>query len=106
MKIIKYPLRSEWSEIIKRPQLDISQLASTVEGVLGDVKNNGDSAVIIYEEKFDKVRLTSLAVSQQEIDEAENLVSQELKDSLVLAHVNIARFHAAQIFEGKKIETA
>ena len=106
MKIIKYPLRSEWSEIIKRPQLDISQLASTVEGVLGDVRNNGDSAVIIYEEKFDKVRLTSLAVSQQEIDEAENLVSQELKDSLMLAHDNIARFHSAQIFEGKKIETA
>jgi histidinol dehydrogenase len=106
MKIIKYPLRSEWSEIIKRPQLDISQLASTVEGVLGDVRNNGDSAVIIYEEKFDKVHLISLAVSQQEIDEAENLVSQELKDSLMLAHDNIARFHSAQIFEGKKIETA
>ena len=105
MKVIKYPAKEEWSEIVERPHLDVSQLNATVEGVLDDVKNNGDEAVKRYEEKFDHAHLDSLAVTEAEIDEAERLVSPELKDALHLAHHNIAAFHQSQKFEGKKIET-
>ncbi len=105
MNIIKYPARSIWSDIVKRPHLDVSQLNATVEGVLNDVKNNGDEAVKRYEEKFDHAHLDNLAVSESEINEAEKLISQDLKDALMLAHHNIAEFHKAQKFEPLKVET-
>ena len=106
MKVIKFPAKEEWGEIVKRPHLDVSQLNATVEGVLNDVKNNGDKAVMHYEEKFDHAHLESLAVTEDEIKEAEGLISPELKHALELAHHNIATFHQSQKFEGKKIETA
>ena len=105
MKVIKYPAKEEWSEIVKRPHLDVSQLNATVQGVLDDVKNHGDEAVKRYEEKFDHAHLDSLAVTEAEIEEAEQLVSQELKDALHLAHHNIAAFHHSQKFDGVKVET-
>ena len=105
MKVIKYPAKEEWSEIVKRPHLDVSQLNATVQGVLDDVKNHGDEAVKRYEEKFDHAHLDSLAVTEAEIEEAEKMVSQELKDALHLAHHNIAAFHQSQKFEGEKVET-
>lgn len=105
MRIIKYPSHDDWKEIIERPRLDVSQLNATVANVLQDIRLKGDEAVKFYEEKFDHVKLSSLAVSAEEMEEAGRLVSQELKDALTLAHGNIARFHESQKFEGEKVET-
>lgn len=85
--------------------MDLSKLNETVSSVLKDIKDNGDEAVKRYEEKFDHVQLSSLAVTPEEIEEAMHLISPELKASLEQAHHNIAVFHEAQKFEGKKIET-
>ena len=104
--IVKYPSRAEYAKICERPQMEVSQLNSIVAGVLADIKTNGDKAVKAYEEKFDKVQLTSLAVAEEEIAEAEKLISPELKDALILAHKNIAAFHEAQQFASTKVETA
>lgn len=106
MNIIKYPTQADYETICKRPQMDVSQLNAIVSEVLQDIKANGDKAVIVYEEKFDKAQLQQLAVTEAEIQEAENLVDKNLYDALVLAHKDIAAFHEAQRFEGKKIETA
>ena len=106
MNIIKYPATSDYAAICERPHMDTSQLNATVAGVLADIKENGDAAVIAYEEKFDHVSLSQLAVTDEEIAEAETLVSEELKAALVLAHENIAKFHAAQKFEGTRVQTA
>ena len=105
MKTYKYPEKELWGEIISRPRLNLQQLNETVSTVLADVKKRGDEAVKEYELKFDKAELASLAVTEQEMDEAEKLVSKELYDAIVLAHENIHAFHAAQHFEGKKVET-
>lgn len=105
MKIIKYPSRDSWEDIVKRPHLDVSQLNATVTEVLNDVRNNGDEAVKRYEEKFDHVQLSSLAVSNSEIEEAIQLISDDLHDALILAHKNIATFHESQKFEGHQVET-
>ena len=105
MNIIRYPEKSEWKKIVERPHLDVSQLNATVAGVLADVKARGDEAVKAYEEKFDHAQLDSLAVSEAEMDEAEQLVSPELKDAIALAHQNIHQFHASQRFRGEKVET-
>ena len=105
MNIIRYPKQEEWAEICQRPHLDITQLQATVNTVLSDVRTRGDEAVKEYEERFDHAVLASLAVTEAEIDEAERLVSEELKAAIVLAHENIHQFHAAQKFEGHKIQT-
>lgn len=106
MNIIKYPERNSWSDIVRRPHLDVSQLNATVSGVLNDVRENGDAAVKKYEEKFDHVSLASLEVSEEEKAEAREKVSKDLYDALVLAHDNIAKFHESQKFTGHKIITA
>ena len=106
MNIIKFPNREDYAKICERPQMDTSQLNAIVEGVLKDVRENGDKAVKAYEEKFDKVKLESLAVTEAEMQEAEQLVDKQLMDALVLAHKNIAKFHESQKFEGEKVETA
>ena len=106
MNIIKYPERNSWSDIVRRPHIDVSQLNATVSGVLNDVRENGDAAVKKYEEKFDHVSLTSLEVSDEEKAEARGKVSKDLYDALVLAHDNIAKFHESQKFTGHKVITA
>ena len=106
MNIIKYPNRSEWTSLLERPHRDASELRETVQTVLDQIRQYGDSAVKAFEEKFDKVRLDSLAVSEAEMAEAEGLVADDLKEALKLAHANIEKFHAAQKFEGEKVETA
>ena len=105
MNIIKYPARQEWAQIIERPHLDTEQLNQTVAAVLADVKARGDEAVKGYELKFDHVDLDALAVSQAEIDEAQELVSSELRQAIELAHDNIHKFHESQRFRSKKVET-
>lgn len=99
MKVYIYPPEKEWAQLLRRPVKDAADLNDTVEEVLGEVRRRGDAAVREYEERFDKVRLGSLAVSQEEMEEAEALVSEELKQALELAHRNIHTFHAAQRFE-------
>ena len=106
MKIIRYPERGEWKKIVERPHLDVSQLNAIVKSVLDDIRANGDKAVMAYEEKFDHVKLSSLAVSEAEIDEAMTQVSEDLLSSLRTAHHNIKAFHEAQRYEGIRVETA
>ena len=105
MNIISYPERFLWSEILKRPTLNHDALRETVAAILSRIQTEGDYAVMYYEEQFDKVKLSSLQVSEQEFAEAEKQVSIELKAAIMLAFNNIRTFHMAQKFEGKKIET-
>ena len=105
MKIIKYPGKEDWKEILKRPALNTESLNDTVKGILNRVKTEGDKAVLECEATFDKVQLASLAVSADEIEEAESLISDDLKAAIILAKENIETFHSAQRFTGKKIET-
>ena len=105
MILISNPDKSQWQEILKRPVMNTENLFDTVRSVIDRVKEEGDRAVLDYEEKFDKVMLSSLAVSEEEQQEAENLVSEDLKAAIRLAKQNIETFHAAQRFEGKKVQT-
>ena len=106
MRIIKYPTRDQWPSITARPHIDTTQLNATVAAILSDIRDHGDAALKAYEEKFDHVCLSDIAVTQAEIDEALTTISPDLMDALRLAHQNIARFHEAQRYEGIRVETA
>ncbi len=105
MNVIRYPKESEWSDIVKRPVADLDTLRQTVGNILQAVKQGGDKAVMAYEEQFDKARLLSLRVTPEEEAEACALVDDELKEAMAVAKENIEKFHAAQRFESKKVET-
>lgn len=104
MNVYRYPDREQWDELLKRPAKEAQMLNAIVESVLDEVRERGDEAVREYEARFDHVELTDLQVSESEMQEAEALVSDELKKAIRQAHDNIYRFHASQRFEGERIE--
>lgn len=105
MKLIKYPSKEQWPELLKRPALNTENLFDTVRIIINKVKAEGDKAVLEYGATFDKAVLSTLIVSPEEIQEAIGQVSDELKAAISLAKRNIETFHASQLFVGKKIET-
>ncbi|GAK36985.1 histidinol dehydrogenase [Bacteroides graminisolvens] len=105
MILINYPPREQWAEILRRPALDTENLFDTVRSIIDRVRAEGDKAVLDYEARFDKVELASLAVTEEEMQEAVEAVGVELKAAIYLAQKNIETFHAAQRFTGKKVET-
>lgn len=105
MKLINYPIKETWNELLKRPILNTESLFSTVETIINKVQAEGDKAVLDYEKMFDKVVLTDLAVAQVEIDRAEQLVSEPLKAAIALAKTNIEKFHRSQQLTSVKVET-
>lgn len=100
-----YPAATDWEKIAARPHLDTQQLAEVVKDVLADINANGDEAVRKYESKFDHVELDSLKVSADEINEAEGLIDDELKNALLTAYHNIYSFHECQRFQSHHVET-
>ena len=91
--------------MLKRPTQNVETLFENVGTILKNVKANGDKAVLEYASKFDHVELDSLAVTPEEMKEAEAQVPIELKVAILLAQRNIYTFHKKQKFEGKKVET-
>ncbi|MCQ2084073.1 MAG: histidinol dehydrogenase [Bacteroidaceae bacterium] len=106
MNTILNPDRSQWSELTRRPALSVSGLYERVQAVLDKVRNDGDSALLALEEQFDHVKLSSLAVSQQELDEAADKVPAELKQAIQRAAANIQKFHQAQLPKMVEVETS
>lgn len=104
MKLYENPSDEELKQILARPTRDASSLNAVVGDVLRQVRERGDEAVREYEERFDHVSLRQLAVSEAEMEEAERLVSDELKEALTVAHDNIHKFHKAQEFRQDPVE--
>lgn len=105
MKTYINPEKTNWSEILKRPLTDVSELYGKVQTILDEIKSDGDKALKKFTLQFDGVNLDSILVTKKEIDESEELIDSELKDAITLASKNITKFHAAQKSEIKKIET-
>ncbi len=105
MKTYINPPKSDWPALLERPLFNASDLAGKVQGILDEIKANGEAAVRKYTELFDGVVLTDLAVSHAEIEEAVSLVDAKLKAAIEKAAGNILRFHAQQATEVRKVET-
>jgi histidinol dehydrogenase len=97
MQVFKYPLQTEWKNILERPSFDARSLEKKVKKILRKVKQKGDKAIFKYTKQFDGVELENLLVSQKEIDNAATELSDELKDAIQQAAANIRRFHELQV---------
>jgi histidinol dehydrogenase len=107
MEILRYPDRQQWPSLCQRALASqAAEVKSIVADIIGHVKSRGDEAIREYEQRFTGATINSLKVSDREIAEAEQLVSNDIKQAIIAANDNIARFHAAQKMQPITVETA
>ena len=73
------------ADIFKRGAQGDEGVRAIVLGVIERVRKEGDQALYAYAEQFDKCKLTSLEVSEQEIKDAYNATDDYFKETLRLA---------------------
>ncbi|WP_298286397.1 histidinol dehydrogenase [uncultured Lutibacter sp.] len=99
------PPKENWSSLLQRPTKTVEAIETTVSSIFDDVKRNGDDGIKRYTSIFDGVELTNIKVTDEEILQAENLISKELKEAIQVAKNNISKFHSSQKNKTHKIET-
>ena len=102
MKILDYNEIDKSTFFLRR--LEDSGVEEIVRGILADVAQNGDFALYAYAKKFDRAELTTLEVSQAELDDALLSIPNELLDAMQTAAENIRAFHSMQLREGFRLE--
>ena len=105
MNKIFNPDKNNWSSLQKRPLNRLDSVKNIVDEIFTNVSLEGDKALINYTNKFDKVDLNNLIISDETINNSENYISKDLKESIDVAFKNIYKFHKNQIFNSNKIET-
>ena len=106
MDIISNPSRDRWAELTKRPVFDVTTLFDSVRPIIHAVREKGDAALREFSERFDHYVPESFLVTPAEVEAAAAELPEELRAAIRQAHDNISRFHAAQRFEGVRVETA
>ncbi len=105
MKKIELPEKSTWTSILQRPVIDTVTLEQQVKGVLNVVKQDRDKAVLQFTRQFDGVQLSSLIVTEEEIESAIQQVTDDLKRAIKQAANNIRVFHEKQKGSIEVVET-
>jgi histidinol dehydrogenase len=105
MKKVFNPEKKSWSSLIKRPLYNLDYVKDIVDEIFTNVELYGDKSLFEYTNKFDKVDLNNLIVSSEKINNSENVIDQNLKESIKVAFNNIYKFHKNQTFKAEKIET-
>ena len=84
-------------EILNRDIQAEEDVSRAVDEVIANVRKNGDAALKEYTKRFDGVELTSLQVTQEEIDDAWEAVDEDFRVTLQMAADNIRHFHENQV---------
>jgi histidinol dehydrogenase len=105
MKTIINPPKESWSQLLQRPTKTVDDIEKTVNQIFDDIQRNGDKSVEKYTQLFDGVMPENTVVSLDEIAAAVLLVSEELKQAIILAKKNITIFHNAQKNKKVYVET-
>ena len=96
IKTMKYTNMVELKNELSRSQFSHDDVNTIVKNILDDVKSRGDQALYDYNKKFDNVSLSSLQVTEKEIEDAFNRLDKELLDVIRYSHENIVRYHTKQ----------
>ena len=105
MKKVFNPIKKSWSTLMKRPLYSIDSVKHTVDEIFTNVELYGDKSLIDSTYKFDKVYLNNLLVDEKKINDSENEIDNDLKESINIAYNNIYKFHENQTFKSETIET-
>ena len=96
IKTMKFTNMIELKNELSRSQFSHDDVNTIVKNILDDVKLRGDQALYDYNKKFDNVSLSSLQVTEKEIEDAFNRLDKELLDVIKYSHENIVRYHTKQ----------
>lgn len=99
------PNREEMEAIVTRPALDLKKLQKVIKPILKSVRRRGDKALLRFAFEYDHAELKSLVVTEEEMDAAEKMVSEDLKEAIHQAVKNITRFHEAQVQKELRMDT-
>ncbi len=106
MKTIKNPSLKKWQKLAQRPVIKQQKLMRTVEKMFYKIDRKGDKAILEYSRQFDFAQQEKLEVESTIVDNASNLISEQLKRAIDVAKGNIETFHLSQREEVNKIETS
>lgn len=87
------------NELFDRTTTDYKEIYKVVEGIIENVKSNGDDAVSEYTEKFDGVKMDSIEVTSKEIEDAVARVDSDLLETIKKSYSNIKDYHKRQLRE-------
>lgn len=98
----KFVEPEKWKEIseeywIENRKNETDKVKDIVEGIIEQVRKDGDKALIELTEKFDKVKLKTVAVNRDQIDDAYDKLDPVVVEELENAAYNISRFHKMQV---------
>jgi len=106
MKVIEYPDKKEWPQLIKRAAIDEKSIRKIVKPIIKKVRQKGDKALRKYAYEYDHVNLDQILVTSAEVEASKELIKPELKDAINLAYENIEKFHTAQRDDSLELETS
>ena len=106
MNKIYNPPKNEWPVILKRPTQPVADMEDLVDSIFMEVKNGGDAVIAQYTQRFDGALLPDTRVSEKEVEQALDCVSEALKLAIQQAKSNIEKFHAAQKTPRVSVETS
>ena len=104
IKIIN-PKEETWDELLKRPTASFHEIEAMVRNVFKEIQSKGDQAVLKYTALFDDAVLKNYEVTTAEVQEAIAIVSDELRNAILVAKSNIQKFHTAQKTDKIEVET-
>lgn len=96
---------AEINLLVQRNVDPANEIRTLVEGVIGNVRQHGDRALLDYAHQFDHVQLDKLYLDKAELEEIAATVTPEQKDALQVAYNNIYKFHQTQVKAEDKVET-
>jgi histidinol dehydrogenase len=107
MRLYKYSdlTTTDIQKLVQRNVDPVNEIRVIVEDVIAHVQQHGESALLDYALKFDKVELDKLYLDKAELEELASTVSPIQKAALETAYNNIYKFHKAQVKSEDKIET-
>ena len=97
--------KSDIQKLVQRNVDPAEEIRAVVEGVIENVRANGDKALLEYAARFDKVELKSLAIEKDELIGLASTLLPEQKLALQTAYENIYKFHQSQLKTEDKVET-
>jgi histidinol dehydrogenase len=97
--------KEQIQKLVQRNVDPVNEVRVIVEDVIAHVQQNGDSALLDYALKFDKVTLEKLYLTKEELIEIAAAVTPAQMEAIQTAYNNIYKFHQAQLKAEDKIET-
>lgn len=105
MQVYRFAENKQWPALLQRPVADRAGLEDKVRRVLDAVRSGGDPELRRFTLEFDKVSLSQISVSDDEINMAMNAVDPALLEAMRTAADNITQFHRAQRLPEERITT-